>query len=79
MWKCSDEPPCQVGQLLYYLLAAQLRRVQLFLSSSTHGEPTPLLGIFMEEDKVYMVMHARVIPMPAWAVNLILAIQSSRY
>ena len=51
-WRCSDEPPSEVGQLLYYLLAAQLRHVQLFVTDSTNGEPTPLLGLFMEEGKV---------------------------
>ena len=45
-WICSDEPPSEVGQLLYYLLAAQLRHVQLFVTDSANGEPTPLLSLW---------------------------------
>ena len=45
----------QIGQLLYYLTALQLGRIQLFLSPSerpnTHGEPHEVLGLFMEQGK----------------------------
>ena len=53
----------QIGQLLYYLTALQLRRIQLFLSPSerpnTHGEPHEVLGLFMEQGKVNVCTHTR--------------------
>ena len=43
----------QLGQLLYYLLAVQLDRLQRFLSPRrTAAPPTPVLGLFMEEGMV---------------------------
>jgi hypothetical protein len=46
----------QTGQLLYYLLVLQLRRIQLYLSPTerpnTYSPPHDALGIFVEEGKV---------------------------
>jgi hypothetical protein len=49
----------QIGQLLYYLVTVQLRRIQLYLSPSEipnhYGAPHDILGIFMEQGKVCIV------------------------
>ena len=51
----------QIGQLLYYMLGVQLQRLQLFLSpmqrAANYTPPSPLLGIFIEEGKVYIYIY----------------------
>ena len=44
----------QLGQLLYYLLAVQLNRLQKHLSPMRRhvNSPTPILGLFMDEGVV---------------------------
>ena len=49
----------QIGQLLFYLLAIQLRRIQLHYTSSDGGLPSPLLGVFVEQGKVCSFYYER--------------------
>ena len=46
----------QIGQLLHYQLAVQLKRIQLHLTPGVtpgdYGPPSPLLGVFIEQGKV---------------------------
>ena len=43
----------QIGQLLHYLLAIQLRRIQLHCTNSNDDScPSPVLGVFIERGKV---------------------------
>ena len=45
----------QIGQLMYYLMAVQLRRLQLHLRTPRTEEAVgPLLGLYMEDDVVYI-------------------------
>ena len=46
-WKSASASDSQIGQLMYYLMGAQMRCVQVHPSS-----PPPLLGFFMEEGMV---------------------------
>lgn len=54
--KGATDHDSQIGQLLYYMLAIQLQRLQLFLTPSqrtiNYPLPSPLLGVFIEEGKV---------------------------
>ncbi len=54
-WRAPSASDLQIGQLLYYLMAVQLRR--LFISPCSNGAqqpgpPTPVLGIYMEDGMV---------------------------
>ena len=63
-WRASDTVVIQshlvrnsqIGQLLFYLVVLQLKRLQLYLSPLTrqagHGPLQKALGLFMEEGKV---------------------------
>ncbi len=55
-WREPAEPCSQIGQLLYYMVGVQLRRLQLFLAPNTEDQgttpPSPLLGVYMEEGMV---------------------------
>ena len=45
----------QIGQLLYYLVAVQLKRVQQYLSplkKPSEMAPTDVLGLFLEQEEV---------------------------
>ena len=47
----------QIGQLLFYLVTLQLKRLQLYLHPTErdkdHGLPTKALGVYMEGGNVY--------------------------
>ena len=51
----------QLGQLLYYLVTLQLRRIQLYLTPTerhnSYGAPHAVLGVFMEESKVCLGLY----------------------
>ena len=51
----EESSDSQVGQLLYYLTAVQLKMIQTAF-------PSPVLGLFMEEGKVNMIGGAGASP-----------------
>ena len=54
MWRVAAADS-QIGQLLYYLMAVQLNRLQLHLRTPGSEKAVgPLLGIYMEDDMVYI-------------------------
>ena len=52
----------QIGQLLFYLVTLQLKRLQLYLDPTErekdHGQPTTALGVYMEGGPKYIEMHS---------------------